>query len=135
MNSTSPTKPLRLLLASAAVAAVFAVMVIAIGSLIDSTAADVVLPFGAAALSVAGLSFGLSRNDPLAQHAGPATGPRTTPDEAVAGVQAGSLQEALYDLARVLAEGTRAQHAAVWLAAAEKLVSAEGKNQPCVWLE
>jgi len=124
MNSTIPARPLRLLLASAAVAAVFAIMVIAIGSFIDSTVVAVVLPFGAAALSAAGLAFGLSRIDRPAQHAGPATGPHTTPDEAVAGVQAGSLQGALYDLARVLAEGTRAQHAVVWLAAAEKLVSA-----------
>jgi hypothetical protein len=124
MNSTIPARPLRLLLASAAVAAVFAVMVIAIGSFIGSALVAVVLPFGAAALSAAGLAFGLSRIDRPAQHTGPTTDPHTTSDEAGAGVQAGSLHEALYDLARVLAEGTRAQHAVVWLAAAEKLVSA-----------
>lgn len=124
MNSTIPARPLRLLLASAAVAAVFAVMVIAIGSLTDSIAVAVALPFVAAALSTAGLTIGLPRIDRLAQHAGPTTGAGPAPAAAVAGAQAGSLEQALYDLARVLAEGTRAQHAVVWLAAADKLVSA-----------
>ena len=124
MNSTIPARPLRLLLATAAVAAVFAVMVIAIGSLVDSTVVAVVLPFGAAAVSAAVVAIASPRSDRLAQHAEPVTGPGTTSARAVSGVQAGSLEQALDDLAQVLAEGTEAEHAVVWLAAGDKLVSA-----------
>jgi hypothetical protein len=117
MNSTIPVRPRRLLLAACVVAAVFAIVVVAIGTLVGSTAATLVLPFGAAALSVAGVASTLPRIDRLAGHH-----PSTT--EAVTGAQGGSLEQALYDVARVLAAGTRAQHAVVWLAVADKLVSA-----------
>jgi hypothetical protein len=123
MNSTIAAKSFRLLLAACVVATVFAVVIGTIGALTASTAVILALPFGAAALSAAGLSIALPRIDRLAQHAGPAPVTHTAA-EAAAGIQSDSLEDALYDLARVLAEGTRAQCAVVWLAVAEKLVSA-----------
>jgi hypothetical protein len=126
MNSSIAARPLRLLLAGCVVAAVFAVLVAGvagIGSLATSTAVTLLLPFGAAALSVAGLAIAIPRIDRLTQHDGPATGSRTGPPAAVAGAQSASLEQALYDLAGALAEGTRAEHATVWLAVTDKLVS------------
>lgn len=124
MNSTMTAKPLRLLLAGCVVAAVFAAVVGAAGSLISSTALTVMLPFGAAALSVAGLTVALPRIDRLARHPAPATGLHPAPAATTPSVPAGSLGQTLYDLAAVLAEGTRAQCAVVWLAVQDKLVSA-----------
>ncbi|HET9116513.1 MAG TPA: hypothetical protein VFN75_00270 [Pseudonocardiaceae bacterium] len=84
------------------------------------------MPFVAAAISVAGVAILLPHIDRLVQ--GVAHRPTTTPyaalANAAAGIQAGSVESALPDLARALAEGTRAQCAVVWLAVEEKLVSA-----------
>lgn len=119
MNSTIAARLLRLLLAGCVVAAVFIVVVTGVGSLATPIAVTLLLPFGAAVLSVAGLAIGLPRIDQLTHHP---TG--RAPAETVAGAQAASMEQALYDLAGALAEGTRAQYAAVWLAVADKLVSA-----------
>jgi signal transduction histidine kinase len=124
MNGTLTARPMRLLLAASLVAAVFAAVVGAIGSLVASLAVTLVLPFGAAALSVAGLAIAMPRIDRITQHGSPATGADTGSTDAAAGVPLGSLEQALHDLARILAEGTRAEYATVWLANADKLVSA-----------
>src|SRR5579884_864669 len=123
MNSTLAARLMRLLLAACLVAAVFAAVVGAIGSLVASPAVNLLMPFGAAALSAAGLAIAAPRIDRITQHARPATGADTSPTGA-AGVALDSLEQALHDLARILAEGTRAEHATVWLAVADKLVSA-----------
>ncbi|HET9257251.1 MAG TPA: hypothetical protein VFO16_18915, partial [Pseudonocardiaceae bacterium] len=68
-----------------------------------STVVTLLLPFVAAALSVAALSVA----------APTATAP--SPARATTAIQGGSLDQALTDLARILAEGTRAQRAVVWL--------------------
>jgi hypothetical protein len=122
MNSMVTVRPWRLLLSACVVAAVFAIVVGGIGMFVTSTAVRLLLPFMAAALSVAGLAA----TRPWIERATPAS--TTTPTAALAQktpvAQAGSLEQALTGLAQILAEGTRAQCAIVWLAVAEKLVSA-----------
>jgi hypothetical protein len=80
----------------------------------------------AAAVSVAGLAIALPRIDRLAQ--GVTHHPMTTPYSALAKtaarIRVGSVEQALPGLAEVLADGTRAQCAVIWLAVEEKLVSA-----------
>ncbi|HEY6423129.1 MAG TPA: hypothetical protein VIY28_07745 [Pseudonocardiaceae bacterium] len=123
MNRTIAAKPLRLVLVACLVAAAFAVVVGGLGHVTSPEVAVVLLPFAAAAVSVAALAIALPRINRLAQGGHPAT----TPYSAVArasGIQAASLEQALPGLARVLAEGTRAQRAVVWLAVEQKLVSA-----------
>ena len=122
MNITITARPWRLLLSACVVAAVFTVVVGGIGMVVTSTAVTLLLPFVAAALSVAGLTAVMPWIDRLDQRCTPV--PTTA---ALAGatpaIQAGSLEQVLTGLAQVLAEGTRAQCAIVWLAVAEKLVS------------
>jgi hypothetical protein len=116
-------RPLRLLLGACVVAVVFAVVVGGGGLVVRSTAVATLLPFVAAAVGVAGLALSMPLTDrffedptqPIAYSA------RTKP---AAWTQAGSLEQALSELARVVAEGTRAQCAIVWLAMAETLVCA-----------
>ena len=83
------------------------------------------LPFVAAAMSVAVLAIASPHIDRLVQ--GVAHHPTTTPysalADAAARIQTGSVEQALPDLARVLAEGTQAQSAVIWLAVEDTLVS------------
>jgi signal transduction histidine kinase len=123
MNITITARPWRLLLSACVVAAVFTVVMGGIGMVVTSTTATLLLPFVAAALSVAGLTAVMPWIDRLDQRCTPA--PTTTAlAEAPPAIQTGSLEQVLTGLAQVLAEGTRAQCAIVWLAVAEKLVSA-----------
>lgn len=121
------TKPLRYFLAACLVGVIFAVVVLgSAGLLADFAGVMFLMPFVAGALSVAGLAIALPHIDRLVQ--GFAHRPTTTPyaalAHAAAGIQEGSVEHALPDLARVLAEGTQAQCAVVWLVVEEKLVSA-----------
>ena len=127
MNSTIAGSPLRLLLGACVVAAVFAVIVGGISLVVTSAAVMLMLPFLAAALSAAGLAIALPWIDRLIQPTShrPASAPYDAlADAATAGIQVGSLEQALAGLAQVIAEGTRAHCAVVWLAIADKLVCA-----------
>lgn len=122
MIRTIAARPLRLLLSACLVGAAFAVVEGGLGLVVTSTEVAVLLPFIAAAASAAGLALALPRINRLAH------GPTTTPYSALARtatrIRAGSLDEALPGLARILAEGTGAARAAVWLAVEGKLLSA-----------
>ncbi len=120
-------KPLRNFLTACLVGATFAVVVLgSAGFLAELAGVRLLVPFVAAAMSVAGLAIALPHIDRLVQ--GVAHRPTTTPyaalAHAAAGIQEGSVEHALPNLARVLAEGTQAQCAVVWLAVERKLVSA-----------
>jgi hypothetical protein len=126
MIGTSAARPLRLLLSAGLVGAVFAVVEHGLGRLVSSPQGVVLLPFLAAALSAAGLALALPQIDRWAH--GLTHSPMTTPYSALARttarLQAGSLDDALPDLARVLAEGTGAARAVIWLAVEGKLLRA-----------
>jgi hypothetical protein len=126
MNRTNAAKPLLLVLVVCLVGVAFAVVVSGLGLVVHSPQVAVLLPFVAAAVSVAGLAIALPRMNRLVQ--GVARNPVTTPYSALAraatGIQAGWSEQALPGVARVLTEGTRAQRATVWLAVEQKLVSA-----------
>ena len=81
----------------------------------------VVLPFLAVALAIAGLGSPLARRW---LRGDTSKSPYTLLAEAAVRIRAGSLDEALPGLARVLAHGTGAAHAEIWLAVADRLVSA-----------
>lgn len=123
MNRTIAATLLRLLLTASVVGAVFAVVLGGLPYLVD---APEVLPFLAAALSVAVVAVTLPAIDRLVQ--GLSQHPTSTPysalAKAAARTRAGTLQQVLSDLARILAEGTGAQQAALWLSVKEELVSA-----------
>jgi hypothetical protein len=125
MNRIIAARPLCLLLVACLVGALFAVIVGGIGLGVESAQAAL-LPFVAAAVSVAGLAIALPWIDRLAQ--GVAHHPMTTPYSSLAKtaarIRAGSVEQALPGLAEVLADGTRAHCAVIWLAVEEKLVSA-----------
>jgi hypothetical protein len=108
------------------VAAVFALVESRLPGLMAPTGAVVVLPFLAAAISVAALPPLLRVIDRLlGQLAGDATAtPYAALAEAAARIRGGSLEEALPGLARVLAAGTGARRAELWLAVEDRLVSA-----------
>lgn len=116
----------RLLLVGAWVVAVFAVLVGGAGHVVGTDRARILLPLAAAAVATVGLGPLLSRIDRLVQHL--TQHRRSTPYSALAQtaarVRAGSLQQALPGLAEILAEGTGARRATVWLALEGRLVRA-----------
>ena len=126
MNRIIAARPLCLLLVACLVGAIFAVIVDGVGLGVESAQAALLLPFVAAAVSVACLAIALPRIDRLAQ--GVTHHPMTTPYSSLAKtaarIRVGSVEQALPGLAEVLADGTRAQCAVIWLAVEEKLVSA-----------
>ncbi|MGH3601227.1 MAG: hypothetical protein ACRDQH_13320, partial [Pseudonocardiaceae bacterium] len=126
MNRIIAVRPLCRLLVAGLVGAVFAVIVGGVGLGVESAQTALLLPFVAAAVSVAVLAVALPWIDRLAQ--GVTRHPMTTPYSSLAKtaarIRAGSVEEALPGLAEVLADGTRAQCAVIWLAVEEKLVSA-----------
>jgi hypothetical protein len=126
MNRTIAARPLRLVVGIGLVALVFAAVVGGVELVVESAEVAVLLPFVAAAVSMVGLAIVLPRFDRLVTGIAhqPSTTSYSTTAKPAADVQAGSLEQALTDLARVLAEGTRAQCAVVWLAVAQELVSA-----------
>jgi signal transduction histidine kinase len=126
MNRTLVARSLRLLLVACFVAVVFPLVVRVLGFLMPRNEAAVLLPFVAAAASVAALPFVLAVVDKLVHRLArdSTTTPYSALAEAAARIRGGSLEQALPGLARVLAEGTDAQRAELWLAVEDKLVSA-----------
>ncbi|MDT7777246.1 MAG: hypothetical protein QOC67_6170, partial [Pseudonocardiales bacterium] len=126
MNRTLVARSLRLLLVACFVAVVFPLVVRVLGFLMPQSEAAVLLPFVAAAASVAALPYVLAVVDKLVHRLArdSTTTPYSALAEAAARIRGGSLEQALPGLARVLAEGTDAQRAELWLAVEDKLVSA-----------
>jgi len=126
MNRTLVARSLRLLLVACFVAVAFPLVIGGMGVVIKQSEAAVLLPFAATAASVAALPFVLAVVDRLVQRMArdSTTTPYSALAEASARIRGGSLEQALPGLARVLAEGTDAQRAELWLAVEDKLVSA-----------
>ncbi|MDT7659357.1 MAG: hypothetical protein QOF38_4072 [Pseudonocardiales bacterium] len=126
MNRTLVARSLRLLLVACFVAVVFPLVVRVLGFVMPQSEAAVLLPFVAAAASVAALPYVLAVVDKLVHRLArdSTTTPYSALAEAAARIRGGSLEQALPGLARVLAEGTDAQRAELWLAVEDKLVSA-----------
>ncbi|MDT7593949.1 MAG: hypothetical protein QOH45_3480 [Pseudonocardiales bacterium] len=126
MNRTLVARSLRLLLVACFVAVVFPLVVRVLGFVMPQNEAAVLLPFVAAAASVAALPYVLAVVDKLVHRLArdSTTTPYSALAEAAARIRGGSLEQALPGLARVLAEGTDAQRAELWLAVEDKLVSA-----------
>ena len=125
MSRAAVARLLRLLLVACWAGAVFALVVLALEPLV-SPSQQVLLPFVAAALAAAGL---VVARDPIDRLVRRLTHHRLTTRYSVlaqttARVGAGSLEHALPGLAQVLAEGTGAQRAALWLAVEGELVEA-----------
>jgi signal transduction histidine kinase len=126
MNRTLVARLLRLLLVACFVAVAFPLVIGGLGAVMPQNEAAVLLPFVAAGASVAALPLVLSVVDRLVQRLArdSTTTPYSALAEAAARIRGGSLEQALPGLARVLAEGTDAQRAELWLAVEDRLVSA-----------
>jgi hypothetical protein len=126
MNRTIVARSLRLLLVACFVAVVFAVVVGGLSLVLGRAERAIVPPFLAAAVAVAGLGMVLAGVDRWGHRLAhdSTTTPYSALAEAATRIRAGSLDEAMPGLARVLAEGTGAQRAELWLAVRDKLVSA-----------
>src|SRR5882762_10487290 len=126
MNRTLVARLLRLLLVACFVAVAFPLVITVLGAVMPQNEAAVLAPFVAAATSVAALPLVLAVVDRLVQRLArdSTTTPYSALAEAAARIRGGSLEQALPGLARVLAEGTDAQRAELWLVVEDKLVSA-----------
>lgn len=126
VERTIAVRLLRQLLVACAVAVVFSMVVGTLGAILEPGELAILLPMAAATISVVALPFLLRAIDrllPLVAHDAGKT-PYSALAETAARVRAGSLDQAMPGLARVLAEGTGSQRAVLWLAVREKLVSA-----------
>ncbi|GJF03988.1 hypothetical protein [Pseudonocardia sp. D17] len=126
MNRTILARLVRGLIVALAVAVVLVAVVDGVGVLLPAEGVGVLLPFAAAALCGAALVAFMPRLGRivirLTHHR--ETTPYMALADAAARIRAGSLEEALPGLAEVLAEGTGAPRAAVWLAVGDRLVLA-----------
>ena len=125
MNRALIARLLRLLLVAGWTGAVFVVVVI----LLDGVVGDelrLLLPFIAAGTAAAGMVVARRPVDRLVRRLTHhrLTTPYSVLARTTARVGAGSLEEALPGLAQVLAEGTDAQRAVVWLVVDDRLVEA-----------
>jgi hypothetical protein len=127
MNWPIVARALRWLVVACFVAVVFLVVAVSLSAMLGSSATSLLLPpFLAAAVSVAGLALLQNRIGQLVSRVAhvPLTSRYSALAATVARIRAGSLEQALPGLAQVLANGTGAQRAEVWLAVDERLVSA-----------
>jgi signal transduction histidine kinase len=119
-------RSLREFLVACFAAVVFTVVINGLGIFLEPNQAAVLTPFVAAAVAVLGLRTVLVWVDGLVKRL--AQDPTTTPYAALAEasvrIREGSLEEALPGLAMVLAQGSGAERAELWLAVEGKLVSA-----------
>ena len=123
MTRAVAARLLRLLVVAGWTAAVFGVLVLGLGPVV-SEGQRLLLPFVAAAVAAVGTVAGRERVDALARRLTHhrLTTPYSVLAQTTARVGAGSLEQALPGLAQVLAEGTGAQRAAVWLVVEDRLV-------------
>ncbi|WP_219414394.1 histidine kinase [Pseudonocardia nigra] len=126
MNRTSVAGLLRTLLVACGVAAVLVVVVDGGSAVFGPGQPAVLLPFVAVAVAAVGLGPALPRIDRIVQRLADhrVVTPYSALAEAAARIRAGSLEQALPGLAQVLADGTGATRAAVWLAVGDRLVRA-----------
>jgi signal transduction histidine kinase len=133
MNRTSVARVLRALLVACGVVVVLVVVVDGGVLLFGAGTLEVLLPFGAVMLIAVGLGVVLPWVDQLVErltHHREVT-PYSALAAAAARIRAGVLEQALPGLAQVLADGTGATRAVVWLAVGDRLVgSAEHPPPP-----
>jgi signal transduction histidine kinase len=126
MNRTIVARGLRALLVACGVAVVLVVVVDGAGVAFGDGPVEVLLPFVAVVLTAVGLGLVLPRIDHLVErltHHREVT-PYSSLAAAAARIRAGALDQALPGLAQVLADGTGAVRAVVWLAVGDRLVAA-----------
>lgn len=119
-------RALRLLLVASVVAVVFSLVVVTLRDVLRVGELAILLPVAAAGICVAGLPTLLRLIDRTLRLVAHDVG-RTRYSalaETAARVRAGSLDQAMPGLARVLAEGTGAARAVIWLAVGDRLVGA-----------
>ena len=126
MNAGLVAGSLRLVLVAGLVVAVFVAVVGGLGAVLPPGQARTLLPFLAAAVCLAALGVVLAGVNRLVNRV--ARGSTSTPysalAEAAARVRGDSFSDALPGLARVLAEGTGARLAVLWLVVEDQLFSA-----------
>jgi signal transduction histidine kinase len=124
MTRATVAAALRWLLVTCGVAALLVAVVQGVGGAVDSGQLAVLLPFAAVALAAAALWRVLPELDRLVARVvphGPVT-PESALAEAARRIRAGSLEEILPGLAEVMAAGTGARQAAIWLVVEDHLV-------------
>jgi hypothetical protein len=126
MNRTVVARALRALLVACGAAVVLVVIVDGVTPTAGSGTLGVLLPFVAVGLTAVALGLVLPRIDHLVErltHTREVT-PYSALAAAAARIRAGVLEQALPGLAQVLADGTGATRAVVWLAVGDRLFSA-----------
>jgi len=126
MNRTIVARSLRALLVACGVAVVLVVVVDWVGWVLGHGPLDVLIPFVAVVIAALGLGAAQSRIDRIVErvtHYREVT-PYSSLAAAAARIRAGALEKALPGLAQVLADGTVATRAVVWLAVGVRLVGA-----------
>ena len=133
MNRMIVARLLRASLVACGVAAVLVVLVDWSGRALGHGPLEILMPFVAVVLAAVGLGAAQPRIDRLVErltHHREVT-PYSSLAAAAARIRAGALEEALPGLAQVLADGTGATRAVVWLAVGDRLVgAAEHPPQP-----
>jgi hypothetical protein len=123
VNRALAARLLRLLVVASWTGAVFVLLVVVLGGVVGE-GQRLLLPFLAAAVAAAGMVAAREPVDRLVRRLTHhrLTTPYSVLAQTTARVGAGSLEEALPGLAQVLAEGTGAQRAVVWLVVDDRLV-------------
>ena len=132
MNRTIAARMLRALLVACGVAVVLVAVVDGTTAVLGSGPLEVLLPFVVVMVVAVTLGLVLPRVDRLVErltHHREVT-PYSALAEAAARIRAGVLEEALPGLAQVLADGTAATRAVVWLAVGDRLVAAAEHPPP-----
>ena len=126
MNRTIVARLLRGLMVACGAAVVLVATLGAATLLLGPGPLEVLLPFAAVMAIAVGLGFVLPRIDLLVERLTDhrEVTPYSALAEAAARIRAGELDQALPGLAQVVADGTGATHAVVWLAVGHRLVRA-----------
>lgn len=126
MNRTIVARSLRAVLVACGVSVVLVVVVDWSGRALGHGPLEVLMPFVAVIVAVVGLGAVQPRIDRIVErvtHSREVT-PYSSLAAAAARIRAGALEQALPGLAQVLADGTGATRAVVWLAVGDRLVGA-----------
>ncbi len=132
MNRMIVARALRALLVACGVAVVLVVLVDWTGRALGHGPLEILIPFVAVAMAAIALGAVQPRIDRIVErvtHHREVT-PYSSLAAAAARIRAGALEEALPGLAQVLADGTGATRAVVWLAVADRLVGAAEHPPP-----
>ncbi|TWF79077.1 hypothetical protein FHX44_115003 [Pseudonocardia hierapolitana] len=132
MNRTIVARSLRALLVACGVIVVLVVVVEWSGRVLGPGPLEILMPFVAVVLAALGLGAVQPRIDRVVErltHHREVT-PYSSLAAAAARIRAGALEQALPGLAQVLADGTGATRAVVWLAVGDRLVGAAEHPSP-----